>query len=156
MTLPIKLIKLKNGDTLVAKLEVSEEKEYATIVDPMLIHRWMSSEDGRGAYENATFGPWESFSDDHVYHISKTDILTLTNPREDVIMYYNKTVHKLKTAPQQRLDEDTENDLEDVMKLKKLGEIARDLNKKLGLDETEPTDEDIEDYYYNHQKSTKH
>jgi len=156
MSLPIKLVKLKNGDNLVAKLDVKEDVEYATLVDPLLIHRWMSSDDGRGAYENATFAPWESFSKDDVFHISKKDILTLTNPREDVIIHYNRTIQKLKVTPHERLDEDSEDDLDEVMKLKKLGEIARDLNKKLGLDEPESIDEEIEDYYYNHQKSTKH
>ena len=92
MSLPIKLIKLKSGDNLVAKLDVKEDVEYATLVDPLLIHRWMSSDDGGGAYESATFAPWESFSKDDVFHISKNDILTLTNPREDVIIHYNRTI----------------------------------------------------------------
>lgn len=156
MSLPIKLIKLKSGDNLVAKLDVKEDVEYATLVDPLLIHRWMSSDDGGGAYENATFAPWESFSKDDVFHISKNDILTLTNPREDVIIHYNRTIQKLKVTPHDRLDEDSTNELDEVMKLKKLGEIARDLNKKLGLDDNESLDEEIEDYYYNHQNTTKH
>ena len=42
MTLPIKLIKLSNGDSLVAKIDVNEDKEYATIKQPVRIHRWMS------------------------------------------------------------------------------------------------------------------
>ena len=58
MTLPIKLIKLSNGDSLVAKIDVNEDKEYATIKQPVRIHRWMSAgPEAGGAYENATFGP---------------------------------------------------------------------------------------------------
>ena len=50
MTLPIKLIKLSNGDSLVAKIDVNEDKEYATIKQPVRIHRWMSPAESRSRW----------------------------------------------------------------------------------------------------------
>jgi hypothetical protein len=145
----IKLIKLRNGDNLVTKVKVDESKEYITLIEPVRIHRWMHpSEDGEGAYENATFGPWESFSDNQVFHVRKSEIITLTKPREDVIIYYNKIVHKLKTTPVDRFDRD-----EPIDNVTKLKETLDRVYEKMGIKEQE---EDILEYMYNKDKITKH
>ena len=77
MTLPIKLIKLSNGDSLVAKIDVNEDKEYATIKQPVRIHRWMSpaGPEAGGAYENATFGPWNLFQMTKFFTLLKERLL---------------------------------------------------------------------------------
>ena len=117
MTLPIKLIKLSNGDSLVAKIDVNEDKEYATIKQPVRIHRWMSPQqvpEAGGAYENATFGLRESFSDDQIFHIAKREIITLTEPRKDVKIYYTKLLDRLKNTPVEKMNEPAS--LEEEMK----------------------------------------
>jgi len=151
MTQPIKLVKLTNGDSLITKIEVTEEREYATLIEPMRVHKWMSpNSDGDGAYENATFGPWESFSHDQVFHIAKNQILTLTNPREDVIRYYHRLIDKLKSVPVDSFDEDDE-----ITNMQKLKEVVDDLNEKLGLS-GEGEEEDVLEYLYNKDNITKH
>ena len=97
MTLPIKLIKLSNGDSLVAKIDVNEDKEYATIKQPVRIHRWMSpaGPEAGGAYEK-NVRSFKSFSDDQIFHIAKREIITLTEPRKDVKIYYTKLLDRLK------------------------------------------------------------
>lgn len=145
----VKLIKLRNGDNLVTKVSADDDKEYVTLIEPVRIHRWMRpTEDGDGAYENATFGPWESFSDNQIFHVSKAEIITLTIPREDVIIYYNKIVHKLKTTPVDRFDED-----EPIDNVSKLKETLDRMYERMGINEE---DEDIMEYMYNKDKITKH
>lgn len=152
MTQPIKLVKLTNGDSLITKIKVNENEEYATLIEPMRVHKWMAQdEDGGGAYENATFGPWESFSNDQVFHIAKNQILTLTNPREDVIRYYHRLLDKVKSAPIDSFDEDDE-----ITNMQKLKEVVDDLNEKLGLSSGDTTEEDVMEYMYNKDKITKH
>lgn len=151
MTQPIKLVKLTNGDNLITKIKVNAEEEYATLIEPMRVHKWMAqSEDGDGAYENATFGPWESFSNDQVFHIAKSQILTLTEPRDDVVRYYHRLLAKVKSTPVDSFDEDEE--IENVQKLK---EIVDDLNDKLGLS-SDGVEEDVMEYLYNKDNITKH
>lgn len=151
MTQPIKLVKLTNGDNLITKIKVNAEEEYATLIEPMRVHKWMAqSEDGDGAYENATFGPWESFSNDQVFHIAKSQILTLTEPRDDVVRYYHRLLAKVKSTPVDSFDEDDE--IENVQKLK---DIVDDLNEKLGLS-SDGVEEDVMEYLYNKDNITKH
>lgn len=150
MTDQIKLVKLDNGDSLITKIKVNENEEYATLIEPMRIHKWMQQhEDGDGAYENATFGPWESFSNDQVFHIAKNRILTLTNPREDVIRYYHRIVEKCKTNPIDSFDDEP---IENVQQLK---EVVDRMNEKLGFS-VDGEEEDILEYMYNKDKITKH
>jgi len=147
---PIKLIKLSNGDSVLCKVKESTQDGYITLIEPVRIHKWMSpTGDGDGAYENATFGPWESFSDNQVFHVSNKQIITLTEPREDVIVYYNKIIHKLKSTPVERLDDDDEP-LRDVKQLKG---VVDKMYERLGITEE---DEDIIEYMYNKDKITKH
>lgn len=151
MTQPIKLVKLTNGDSLITQIKVNENEEYATLIEPMRVHKWMAqSEDGDGAYENATFGPWESFSNDQVFHIAKNQILTLTNPREDVIRYYHRLLEKVKSAPVDSFDEDDE-----ITNMRKLKEVVDELNEKLGIS-GDGEEEDVMEYMYNKDKITKH
>jgi hypothetical protein len=148
MTDPIKLIKLTTGDSLITRIAVNEDAEYATLTEPMRIHKWMQQhEDGDGAYENATFGPWESFSNDQVFHIAKNKILTLTEPREDVIRYYHRIVEKCKSTPIDSFDDEP---IENVTQLK---EALDQMNEKLGITGEE---EDVLEYFYNKDKITKH
>lgn len=149
MTVPIKLIKLSTGDDLICGIKVNEEEQYATLYSPVRIKKNYDHSKG-GAYETATFGPWESFSQDDVFHIDKKTIITLTEPREDVIVYYNDLVERLKSQPVDRMDDDLDTD--NVSRLKKLKEVADDLVEKLGLDD----DEEIEDYMFSRGKITKH
>ena len=152
MTQPIKLVKLSTGDSLIPKIKVNEEEEYATLIEPMRVHKWMAqSEDGDGAYENATFGPWESFSNDQVFHIAKSQILTLTTPREDVIRYYHRLLEKVKNAPVDSFDEDDE-----IVNVEELKKVVDDLNTKLGLSSADTTEEDVLEYLYNKDNLTKH
>lgn len=152
MTQPIKLVKLTNGDSLITQIEVTEEKEYATLIEPMRVHKWMApNEDGDGAYENATFGPWESFSSDQVFHIAKQQILTVTTPREDVVRYYHKLREKVKSAPIDSFDEDDE-----ITNMQKLKEVVDGLNEKLGLAPSDTTEEDVLEYLYNKDNIIKH
>ena len=152
MSYPIKLIKLTNGDNLVCQIDVTEEKEYATLIEPVKIFKWMTPGEDEGAYENATFGPWESFSNDQTFHIAKSEILCLTNPREDVIIYYNRIISKLKSTPVERLAEDEEQS--DEERISRIRQIAEELNRKLDLDDMTP--EDIAEYMYNKDKIIKH
>ena len=98
MTLPIKLIKLSNGDSLVAKIDVNEDKEYATIKQPVRIHRWMSQVQKQVVHMKMLRSVWESFSDDQIFHIAKREIITLTEPRKDVKIYYTKLLDRLKNT----------------------------------------------------------
>ena len=77
MTLPIKLIKLSNGDSLVAKIDVNEDKEYATIKQLSQNTQMdvTSRSEAGGAYENATFGPWESFQMTKFFTLLKERLL---------------------------------------------------------------------------------
>lgn len=144
----IRLVKLTNGECLITRIKVNEQEEYATLIEPMKVHKWMQQhEDGDGAYENATFGPWETFSDDQIFHISKSKILTLTNPREDVIRYYHKIVEKVKKNPIDSFDD------EPVENVQQLQDILDKMNEKLGITSE---DEDILEYMYNKEKITKH
>lgn len=150
---PIKLLKLSNGESVVCRVDADESKAYTTLIEPIKIHKWMSpSEDGEGAYENATFGPWESFSAAQIFHVANNQIITLTEPREDVIVYYNRVVHKLKTTPVASLTEDEDP----MMRMRKLRDIVEDLNEQLGLGESETTEEDVAEYMYNKDNITKH
>jgi hypothetical protein len=150
---PIKLLKLSNGESVVCRVDADESKAYTTLIEPIKIHKWMSpSEDGDGAYENATFGPWESFSAEQIFHVANNQIITLTEPREDVIVYYNRVVDKLKTTPVASLTEDEDP----MMRMRKLRDIVEDLNEQLGLGESETTEEDVAEYMYNKDNITKH
>tara|TARA_B100000085_G_scaffold280657_1_gene305946 strand:- start:596 stop:1045 length:450 start_codon:yes stop_codon:yes gene_type:complete len=145
---PIKLLKLSNGESVVCKIKESTQDGYITLIEPVRIHKWMSpSDDGGGAFENATFGPWESFSDNQVFHVSNKQIITLTEPREDVIVYYNKIVHRLKSTPVERLDD------EPLRNVKQLKDVVDKIHERLGISEE---DEDIMEYMYNKDKITKH
>ena len=163
MTLPIKLIKLSNGDSLVAKIDVNEDKEYATIKQPVRIHRWMSpaGPEAGGAYENATFGPWESFSDDQIFHIAKREIITLTEPRKDVKIYYTKLLDRLKNTPVEKMNEPAslEEEMKDeeerrALHLKRLQNMVDNMNETLGLNDTDK--EEVFEYLYNKEKVTIH
>ena len=158
MTTPVKLIKLSNGESLVCKLQVDEEKNYATIIEPVRIHKWMSpSDNGEGAFENATFGPWESFSENQIFHVAKSNIITVTLPRDDVINYYHSIIERLKSTPVERMDEPEEDDFTNkANRLRKLKDIVDDLNDKLGLDDSLTETEQVADYMYNKDKITKH
>jgi hypothetical protein len=153
MSYPVKLVKLINGDSLVCQIDVTEEKEYATLIEPVKIFKWMApNDDEDGAYENATFGPWDSFSHDQKFHVAKNKILCLTNPREDVIIYYNRIINKLRSAPYDRLDEDVQSS--ESERNERINQIAEALNKKLDLDDMTP--EDVSEYMYNKDKIIKH
>jgi len=151
----VRLVKLKNGDTLITKIDVSEEKEYATLKEPVLIHKWMQQDrEGGGAYENATFGPWESFSGNQIFHISKKEILCLTLPREDVIMYYNRLIERLRVeTPPSMIDDLDENSIE---RLKRLKSMVDDLNISIEPGDNAELQDEIEEYLYNASKITKH
>ena len=152
MNHPIKLVKLTNGDSLITKIKVNEEEEYATLIEPMRVHKWMApNDDGDGAFENATFGPWESFSTDQIFHIAKNQILTLTNPREDVIRYYHRLIDRIKSAPIDSFDEDED----EIEKLRAIKEVVDDLNDKLGIS-GDGEEEDVMEYLYNKDNITKH
>lgn len=153
---PIKLLKLSNGESVVCRVKVEADKSYTTLIEPIRIHKWMSpSPDGEGAYENATFGPWESFSHEQIFHVSNRNIITLTDPREDVIVYYNKIVHKLKSTPVSTLSDNADD--EPMTRMRRLKEIVDDLNDELGLgDLNDTTEEDIAEYMYNKDNITKH
>ena len=159
MTLPIKLLKLSNGDSLVAQIDVKENEDYVTLKAPVKIVRWMSP-GKEGAYENATFGPWESFSDDQTFHISKNKIITLTQPRKDVKVYYTQLLDRLSEEPVEKLsaptlEDEIENEEERKMKhLKRLHNMVEDLNESLGLNDTDK--EDVLEYLYNKDKITVH
>ncbi len=157
MTTPIKLIKLTNGESLVCKLRVDEEKNYATIIEPVRIHKWMSpSDNGEGAFENATFGPWESFSENQIFHVAKSNIITVTMPRDDVINYYHTIIERLKSTPVERMDEPEDNYEMKARRLRKLKDVVDDLNERLGLDDSLDETSQVEEYMYNKHKITKH
>ena len=157
MTTPIKLIKLTNGESLVCKLRVDEEKNYATIIEPVRIHKWMSpSDNGEGAFENATFGPWESFSENQIFHVAKSNIITVTMPRDDVINYYRTIIERLKSTPVERMDEPEDNYEMKARRLRKLKDVVDDLNERLGLDDSLDETSQVEEYMYNKHKITKH
>ena len=157
MTTPIKLIKLTNGESLVCKLRVDEEKNYATIIEPVRIHKWMSpSDNGEGAFENATFGPWESFSENQIFHVAKSNIITVTMPRDDVINYYNTIIERLKSTPVERMDEPEDDYEMKARRLRKLKDVVDDLNERLGLDDSLDETSQVEEYMYNKHKITKH
>jgi|TARA_Y100000004_G_scaffold66797_1_gene74880 hypothetical protein len=157
MTTPIKLIKLTNGESLVCKLRVDEEKNYATIIEPVRIHKWMSpSDNGEGAFENATFGPWESFSENQIFHVAKSNIITVTMPRDDVINYYHTIIERLKSTPVERMDEPEDDYEMKARRLRKLKDVVDDLNERLGLDDSLDETSQVEEYMYNKHKITKH
>jgi hypothetical protein len=64
-------------------------------------------------------------------------------------VYYNKIIHKLKSTPVERLDDDDEP-LRDVKQLKG---VLDKMYERLGITEE---DEDIMEYMYNKDKITKH
>ena len=82
-----------------------------------------------------------------MFHVSNKQIITLTEPREDVIVYYNKIVHRLKSTPVERLDD------EPLRNVKQLKDVVDKIHERLGISEE---DEDIMEYMYNKDKITKH
>jgi hypothetical protein len=156
MTELIRLVKLKNGDNLITKIEVGEEKEYATLREPVMIHKWMQQdEEHGGAFENATFGPWESFSGNQVFQIAKSEILCLTIPREDVIIYYNRLIKRLSEhAPESMIDDDIDD--ASTVRLKKLKKMVDELNISVEPGDNKELNEEIEEYLYNSDKIIKH
>jgi|TARA_R110000822_G_scaffold63911_4_gene157046 hypothetical protein len=159
MKLPIKLLKLSNGDSLVSQIDMKENEDYVTLKAPVRISRWMSP-GKEGAFENATFGPWESFSDDQIFHVSKNKIITLTEPRKDVKIYYSQLLERLSTEiPEklrvQTLEEEIETEEERrEMHLQRMHDMVDDLNATLGLNDTDK--EDVLEYLYSKGKVTIH
>ena len=162
MTLPIKLIKLSNGDSLVAKIDVNEDKEYATIKQPVRIHRWMSQQvQKQVVHMKMLRSVLESFSDDQIFHIAKREIITLTEPRKDVKIYYTKLLDRLKNTPVEKMNEPAslEEEMKDeqerrALHLKRLQNMVDNMNETLGLNDTDK--EDVLEYLYNKEKVTIH
>ena len=83
----------------------------------------------RGAFENATFGPWESFSENQIFHVAKSNIITVTMPRDDVINYYHTIIERLKSTPVERMDEPEDDYEMKARRLRKLKDVVDDLNE---------------------------
>jgi hypothetical protein len=153
MTHPIKLVKLINGDSLLTQINVNTGEEYVTLISPMKIHKWMQQDDEGSAYENATFGPWESFSSDQEFHVAKSSIVILTNPREDVIRYYHRLLEKVKTVPIESFDDD-DDIAEDFSNLRRVKEALNEITSQLGIADDEA--EEVMDYLDNKDNLIKH
>ena len=103
----------------------------------------------------------ESFSDDQIFHIAKREIITLTEPRKDVKIYYTKLLDRLKNTPVEKMNEPAslEEEMKDeeerrALHLKRLQNMVDNMNETLGLNDTDK--EDVLEYIYNKEKVTIH
>ena len=89
MIMTVKLIKLSNGDTVISSVKANENDNYITLNEPIKMIRISQQNPLSGKmYENVSFGPWEPMAKTQLFNIRKKDVLTISEPRPDMIRYY--------------------------------------------------------------------
>ena len=93
----VKLIKLSNGDTVISSVKANENDNYITLNEPIKMIRISQQNPLSGKmYENVSFGPWEPMAKTQLFNIRKKDVLTISEPRPDMIRYYETLKLRLK------------------------------------------------------------
>ena len=97
MIMTVKLIKLSNGDTVISSVKANENDNYITLNEPIKMIRISQQNPLSGKmYENVSFGPWEPMAKTQLFNIRKRDVLTISEPRPDMIKYYETLKLRLK------------------------------------------------------------
>ena len=97
MIMTVKLIKLSNGDTVISSVKANENDNYITLNEPIKMIRISQQNPLSGKmYENVSFGPWEPMAKTQLFNIRKKDVLTISEPRPDMIRYYETLKLRLK------------------------------------------------------------
>ena len=97
MIMTVKLIKLYNGDTVISSVKANENDNYITLNEPIKMIRISQQNPLSGKmYENVSFGPWEPMAKTQLFNIRKKDVLTISEPRPDMIRYYETLKLRLK------------------------------------------------------------
>ena len=97
MIMTVKLIKLSNGDTVISSVKANENDNYITLNEPIKMIRISQQNPLSGKmYENVSFGPWEPMAKTQLFNIRKQDVLTISEPRPDMIRYYETLKLRLK------------------------------------------------------------
>lgn len=134
----VRLLKLSSGETIITKIKITDDENYVTLINPVKVTKWMEqSRTGQGAYENATFGPFESLSDGNVFFLRKTDIVLLTLPREDVILYYERLVKSFEVNKPPPLGTAKQEEKEEMQTVEEFADRLNRLGEMLGLDSDE-------------------
>ena len=97
MIMTVKLIKLSNGDTVISSVKANENDNYITLNEPIKMIRISQQNPLSGKmYENVSIGPWEPMAKTQLFNIRKKDVLTISEPRPDMIRYYETLKLRLK------------------------------------------------------------
>ena len=132
----IKIVRLQSGEDVICNYYADEENGQVLLGDPMhLIFKRMPT--GKTVMVMMPWLPMEIIKDNSAL-IYDSDILTIVDPKDELIHYYNQNVfYSLEAAEgnslaEQLLEEDDEEDDEDEdadMKVEELMEILQERKK---------------------------
>tara|TARA_Y100001938_G_scaffold149816_1_gene238103 strand:+ start:15288 stop:15785 length:498 start_codon:yes stop_codon:yes gene_type:complete len=165
MIMSVKLIKLSNGDTVISTVKAHENDNFITLTEPIKMIRISQQNPLSGKmYENVSFGPWEPMAKTQLFNIRKKDVLTISDPRPDMIKYYETLKVRLKEEIEldKQLTKQSEQALkEDIKQLpgtdnkQKISNLAKILDEIENMKE-EYLDEEISGESLNKKKPTVH
>jgi len=133
----IKLIRMQTGEDIVASMHEEENSDMIQLIDPMrLVFRRMPT--GQTVMMMMPWLPVELIKENSA-HVYSTDIITIVEPKESMIRYYDKIVEKVtedmlnadnkldQLLEEQEDDEDSEEEIYQEI----LQQVQEVKNKKL-------------------------
>lgn len=129
----VKLIRMQTGEDIVAAMQEEEDSDMIHLIDPMrLVFRRMPT--GQTVMMMMPWLPVELIKENSA-HVYSTDIITIVEPKEAMIRYYDKVVERV---------------IEDMLSGDdKLDQLLAD------QDDEEPSDEEIYEEILQHVKEVK-
>ena len=129
----VKLIRMQTGEDIVATMQEEEDSDMIHLIDPMrLVFRRMPT--GQTVMMMMPWLPVELIKENSA-HVYSTDIITIVEPKEAMIRYYDKVVERV---------------IEDMLSGDdKLDQLLAD------QDDEEPSDEEIYEEILQHVKEVK-
>lgn len=154
-----RILKLKNGESLIAGIMPVTKKDVITLENPMTFKTVsMIDEKNLGMREFLVIRNWNEYSLDETVEIAADNILAIMTPDDKITTVYNFEKQKRSMTNLEQI-EDAINQVQDKIKedkeniqfhtvnleLKLSPEASMDLMDLLGIDITEEMEEDLED-----------